>query len=211
MPGREKKHRIKPTLRANAASMRRDSTATDTPRSPCSVPEREAVRVTIRHEEPADRAAVHAVNVAAFERSAEADLVDHLRDQASPIVTLVAERDGDIVGHILFTPVTVDGDGDSWAAMALGPMAVRPDVQRQGVGRALVKEGLRRCKELNVPAVFVLGHPDYYPRFGFEPASRHGCRCQWDVPDDVFMVRLLRGHNTAGGLVQYHKAFDAVT
>lgn len=165
----------------------------------------------VREERAADRDAVWAVNRYAFDQDDEAILVERLRVESSPIVSLVAELDGKVVGHILFTPVTVEGDGDSWQAMALGPMAVRPNVQQRGIGSALVEQGLRRCEVLGVPAVFVLGHPTYYPRFGFEPASRYGCRCQWDVPDDVFMVRWLRVRQVAGGLALYHEAFDSVT
>jgi len=167
--------------------------------------------VSIRTEAPANRDAVRAVNVAAFERNAEADLVDRLRDEASPVVSLIAEREGDIVGHILFTPVTVEDDSASWSAMALGPMAVLPDVQRQGIGSALVEQGLRRCAALNVPAEFVLGHPDYYPRFGFGPASKYGCRCAWDVPDDVFLARRFNNSLIAPGLVRYHPSFGSTT
>lgn len=167
--------------------------------------------IIIRQEVKADYDAVHAVNVATFARLDEAQLVDRLRKNVSPCISLVAERNGDVVGHIFFTPVRVECDDEAnWNAMALGPMAVIPKYQRQGIGGRLIHEGLKHCAAMETPAVFVLGHPDYYPRFGFEPASKYGCRCQWDVPDDVFMVLKLSGAPLRSGLVRYHAEFETV-
>ncbi|MDH3509004.1 MAG: N-acetyltransferase [Gammaproteobacteria bacterium] len=165
----------------------------------------------IRPEDPSDLAAVHAVNEAAFETSAEADLVDALRGKAQPLVSLVAEVAGSVVGHILFSPVTLAGQSGHML-MGLGPMAVIPQHQRQGIGSALVREGLNRCAALGCEAVVVLGHPAYYPRFGFVPASRYGISSEYDVPDDVFMIMELQPGSLrhVSGEVSYDEAFRGV-
>lgn len=163
----------------------------------------------VRPEEAEDRAAVYAVNAAAFNTTAEADLVEVLRERARPRVSLVAETDdGTVVGHILFTPVTLFEHPER-KLMGLAPMAVAPDYQGRGIGSALVKAGLARCRELGVGAVVVLGHPGYYPRFGFVPAARYGLGCQFDSPGDAFMVvELFPGFlEGLGGLVLFHEAF----
>ena len=165
----------------------------------------------IRDERPEDAGSIRAVNLAAFETSVEADLVDALRDQATPIVSLVAEDAGSIVGHILFSPVTlVESHGLS--LMGLAPMAVVPARQRRGIGAHLVREGLERCRRAGADAVVVVGHATYYPRFGFVPASRFGLGCEYDVPDDVFLACELRGDALRGitGTVRYHPAFANV-
>lgn len=154
---------------------------------------------------------MHAVNVSAFETPAEASLVDALREQAQPLVSLVAEDDGAIVGHILFSPVSLSGH-PALRIMGLGPMAVAPEHQRKGIGSALVRAGLERCKQRDFGAVVVLGHPAYYPRFGFSSSARFGLGCEYDVPEEVFMVvelqpGFLRG---ASGKVMYHAAFSNV-
>ena len=162
----------------------------------------------IRDERRADAEGVRAVNLAAFETSAEADLVDALREQAAPLLSLVAEDAGTIVGHILFTPVTLV-DGPNLPLMGLAPLAVVPERQRQGIGSRLLLEGLDRCRDTGVAAVVLIGHATYYPRFGFVPGSRCGIRCEFDVPDDVFMVHELQEGALRGvtGMVRYHPAF----
>jgi putative acetyltransferase len=165
----------------------------------------------VRDEHPRDRAAVRAVNLAAFDTSAEADLVDTLRAQAHPIVSLVAEVDGEVVGHILLSPVTLDGHPEL-RLMGLAPMAVAPAHQRQGIGSALVRAGLERCRQLDIGAVVVLGHPSYYPRFGFAPSVRFGIRCEYEAPDEAFMLIELRPGCLRGmaGTVRFHPAFTDV-
>lgn len=163
----------------------------------------------VRPEAADDTGAVRVVNELAFSSNAEARLVDRLRRDARPLVSIVAEIDRELVGHILFSPVTLSGRTDL-QLMGLAPMAVRPDRQRCGIGTALVEAGLAACLRLGTDAVVVLGHPRYYPRFGFMPASRFRLRCAWDVPDDVFMALELRAGclDEAGGQVEYHTAFN---
>lgn len=163
----------------------------------------------IRDEEQKDWAAVHAVNASAFETPAEADLVDALREQAHPVVSLVALEGGTIVGHIMFSPVSLSGH-PGLKIMGLAPMAVVPEQQRKGIGSVLVRAGLERCKHLGFGAVVVLGHSEYYPRFGFSPSARFGIKCEYEVPEDVFMVfELLPGYlRGASGTIKYHAAFS---
>ncbi|MCP3959870.1 MAG: N-acetyltransferase [bacterium] len=165
----------------------------------------------IRPEIEDDAAAVRAVNEAAFDSPAEANLVAVLREQARPVISLVAEDAGEVVGHILFSPVTLPGHPELHI-MGLAPMAVLPKHQRRGVGSALVRAGIEKCEKLGASAVVVLGHPEYYPRFGFVPAARFGIGCEYDVPEEVFMALELRaGHLAdAAGKVRYHAAFGDV-
>ena len=163
----------------------------------------------VRSERPADIPHVHAVNVAAFDSPTEATLVDALREQAD-VVSIVAEQDGHIIGHILFSPVRLTG-ADDLRAVGLAPMAVAPERQRTGIGSALVREGLAHCQRQGVAAVFVVGHPEYYPRFGFRPASGFGITCEFEVPDEVFMAMELAPGALKGraGRLFYHEAFRA--
>ncbi len=175
------------------------------------MPDTKAADMLIRPENPADRAAIHWVNTAAFGGVAEADLVDALREQAWPFVSLVAEENGVIVGHIAFTPVTSAARPDA-RIMGLAPMAVAPERQRCGIGSALVRAGLAECRASGCGAVVVLGHPDYYPRFGFTAAARSGVGCEYDVPTEAFMALELEPGGLAGaaGIVRYHAAFAAL-
>ncbi len=169
---------------------------------------------TIRPEQPSDHAAIEAVNRQAFGQDAEAHLVAKLReaDSHDPALSLVAVHDGEVVGHILFSPILIETDGGNVAAMALAPMAVLPDYQRQGIGSALVREGLEACRRAGHRIVVVLGHADYYPRFGFKPANRHRLRSPFTVPDEAFMAMALvpGGLDDISGVVRYPAAFDAV-
>jgi len=162
----------------------------------------------VRAERPADVDAVRELNRAAFEGADEARIVDALRGAVAPLVSLVADEAGTVVGHILFSPVTL-ASAPHLPLMGLAPMAVVPARQRKGVGSALVRSGLDACRGLGVAGVVVLGHAAYYPRFGFVPASRFGLGCEYDVPDDVFMaVELVEGALAGhAGTVRYHPAF----
>ena len=165
----------------------------------------------IRAEEQRDWTAVHAVNVSAFETPAEADLVDALREQAEPLVSLIAEDNGAIVGHIMFSPVSLSGHA-ALKIVGLAPMAVAPGHQRNGIGSSLVRAGLEQCRQLGFGAVVVLGHPTYYPRFGFSSSTRFGIGCEYEVPEEVFMlVELEAGFlRDASGRVKYHIAFSNI-
>ncbi|MDX1404658.1 MAG: N-acetyltransferase [Woeseiaceae bacterium] len=164
--------------------------------------------VDIREETNADRNAIYEINAAAFPTEAEAKLVDALRVSADPFVSLVAEEDDEIIGNIVFTPVALASFGDL-QLMGLAPMAVKPARQRSGIGSRLVEAGLENLRTLGVGAVVVLGHADYYPRFGFRPASRWGIASEYDVPDDAFMLLELASGYLDGyqGTIRYHAAF----
>jgi len=167
--------------------------------------------VSIRPEEPADVDAIQSVNEAAFGRPDEARLVALLRARGGILLSLVAVVDGRVVGHLLFTPVSIGPGPDGPRGAGLGPMAVRPECQRRGVGSKLIVDGTRRLRERGCPFVVVLGHPEYYPRLGFEVASRHGLRCQWEVPDTAFMVLPLQPSPPMPGVVMYRDEFSTVT
>jgi putative acetyltransferase len=169
-------------------------------------------KITIRPEVASDGESVRSVNLAAFDQPMEADLVDTLRQTCRASLSLVAELDGEIVGHILFTPAALDTGDGSIEGMALAPMAVLPAFQRSGIGSRLVKEGLQILSDTACPFVILVGHAEYYPRFGFEPASRHGLQCQWEgVPDEAFMVTILDPVRMEGvsGVARYREEFDA--
>jgi putative acetyltransferase len=168
--------------------------------------------VIVRPEQPADTPAVHQVNAQAFGRPAEAVLVDTLRANGKVLVSLVAVLDEQVVGHILFSPVTITSAIGSLPAVGLAPMAVVPARQRQGIGTLLVQRGLDACRHAGCACAVVLGHPHYYPRFGFVPAQRYGIESEYAVPSDVFMVielqaGALRGH---AGVARYAPEFQDV-
>lgn len=163
--------------------------------------------IEIREESPDDIPAIREVNRLAFGQSLEGQVVDALRANDAVLLSLVAVADGKIVGHILYSPIVVG----TFRGAALGPMAVLPEYQRQGIGSQLVTTGNRRIGEAGHPFVVVLGHPQFYPRFGFTPASARGVTCQWDVPDNVFMVLILDPTKAEGmtGLAQYRSEFSS--
>ncbi len=165
----------------------------------------------IRPETEADHDAVRRLHTAAFPTPAEATLVDNLRLQASPLVSLVAEQAGQLVGHILFSPVTLTRQ-DDLALMGLAPMAVVPEQQNTGIGSALVEAGLEACRDKGICAVVVLGHPSYYPRFGFAPASGYDIDSDYDVPDEIFMALELETGALANraGRIHYHPVFESL-
>jgi putative acetyltransferase len=169
--------------------------------------------VEIRPEGPEDRKAVFDVNQAAFGQDDEARLVDALRRSPAyiPELSLVAVEDSRIVGHILFTRIKLRGSERAFDALALAPMAVLPGYQRRGIGSALVERGLEIARDLGHRVVIVVGHPDYYPRFGFVLAGPLGIRAPFDVPGEAFMALALSPGALAGvqGLVEYPPEFEA--
>jgi putative acetyltransferase len=162
----------------------------------------------IRRETSADVPAVRRVEERAFGRAEEAVLVDALRTHDRMLLSLVAEADGRVVGHVAFSLVTVG----SRIGVGLAPLAVLPECQRRGVGAALVRRGLAECRAAGHDFAVVLGEPAYYARFGFEPAARHGVRCEFDAPEDAFMLLALRPGALAGlaGVARYAPEFGAV-
>jgi putative acetyltransferase len=147
--------------------------------------------IEIRAERPEDVDAIRDVNERAFGNSAEARLVDRLRMANKIVISLVASHGHRIVGHILFSPVTVTNAPESMRAVGLAPMSVVPEYQNQGIGSRLVRDGLAACQRAGLDMVVVLGHVGYYPRFGFVPAENHGLGNEYGATD-AFMVLALR-------------------
>lgn len=166
----------------------------------------------IRPEEPGDIPALRTINELAFGQSDEADLVDVLRRDCPVFVSwvaLVAER---VVGHLLFTPALLETGDPGLPGMALAPLAVAPEWQKQGIGTALMQTGLAALDAASCPFSIVLGHPAYYARFGFVAASRFGIRCQWEVPPAAFLIRFRTAApaNLEGCVARYRNEFDAL-
>jgi putative acetyltransferase len=152
------------------------------------------------------------VHEAAFGRPGEARLAARLRQEASPLVSLVAERAGRVAGHVLFTPVAVEGVRAAAPCAALGPVGVLPDLQGGGIGAALIRAGIEACRAHGWRLLFVLGSPAYYARFGFRPAAPHGLHYERHAFDAAFQVQELAPGALAGaaGWVRYHAAFSEV-
>jgi putative acetyltransferase len=167
---------------------------------------------SVRPERTEDFSAIHAVNRLAFGRDEEARLVDLVRQREEPVISLVAVEDDRIIGHILFSPVSIASPGASRRAVGLGPMAVHPDFQKRGVGRELIEAGLEACRKAGYEIVVVLGHPSFYPRFGFTLARARRIHMDQEVPGDAFMVMELRPGALEGceGTVRYLPEFMSV-
>lgn len=165
----------------------------------------------VRPEQDRDIESIRWVNQGAFETTAEAELVDRLRDRGKLLVSLIAEWEGRTVGAIAFSRVILRAHPDLPGA-GLGPVAVDPAFQRKGFGSLLVRAGLEKCHSIGCDFAVVLGHPEYYPRFGFIPAGRFGLHCAWQVPDGVFMAIEFHPGALSGvsGLVAYEPEFDDV-
>lgn len=166
--------------------------------------------VSIRAEAPGDADTIAAVVEAAFGQPAEARLVAAIRASGARFISLVATVDTRVIGHLMLSPVTVDGRAFDPSAMGLAPVSVAPDWQSRGVGSQLIERGLALCDEGQTPFVMVLGHPTYYPRFGFVQASLHGLRYIEPVPDEAFMVRPHPAGDSgiAAGAVRYLPVFE---
>ena len=166
----------------------------------------------IRKERAGDREDIYRLNAAAFESDAEALIVDKLRGSGNLTLSLVAVEKDELVGHIAFSPVSIESESGTVIGTGLAPMAVAPELQKSGIGSRLVKAGLEELKSLGHEIVFVLGHSDYYPRFGFVPSKRFGISWEHDVPDEFFMVLELKAGSLEGvaGVVRYGCEFDEV-
>ena len=166
-----------------------------------------APEVIIRPENATDHPAVRAVNEAAFHGAEEADIVDALRREGAILLSLVAELDRRVVGHILFSRMSIEASNESIAAVALAPMAVLPGHQRQGIGGRLIANGLERLREMGERIVIVVGHPDYYPRFGFSSALARRLESPFDR--EAFMALELSAEALGNirGRVRYPPAF----
>lgn len=149
------------------------------------------MKIQVREETRGDMPAVRAVNRAGFGRIQEVDLVDRLRKTCRELLSLVAIAEMGVVGHILFTPVGIFGPAGSIKGAGLAPVAVVPEFQKRGVGTALIRAGIKKLKQKGCPVIVVLGHPGYYPRFGFVPGRTQGIQCEWEVPQEAFMILLL--------------------
>ncbi len=171
--------------------------------------------IAIRPEGEKDYVAIREVNLLAFGREAEARLVERLRGSTDFIqgLSLVALKHTKVVGHLLFSLIAIEAEREVLSALALAPMAVRPEFQRQGIGSVLVRDGLDRCRGLGYEVVIVVGHPNYYPRFGFSSAKAKGLKAPFAVPDEAFMALELTAGALGGisGMVAYPPAFKEVS
>jgi len=165
--------------------------------------------IEIRPEEPGDIAAIRDVNRRAFGQDHEGNIIDALRANGAAFLSLVAILDRRVVGHIMYSPLVVG----EVVGVALGPMAVLPEHQRQGIGTRLVEAGNDQLAWDGCPCIAVVGHPTFYPRFGFRPASTIGISCEWDLPDDVFMVLVLNAAKMSGvaGAARYRPEFSTMS
>lgn len=168
----------------------------------------------IRPELPDDASAIFEVHLQAFAQDGESRLVDALRDDGNinPELSLVAVHGNRIIGHILFCPITIISGTIETPALALAPLGVHQDYQCMGIGAALIEAGLEECRRLGHRIVIVVGHPGYYPRFGFTSAKECGITPPFPCPDDVFMALSLKPNalDGIGGMVRYPVAFDKV-
>mgnify|MGYP001406246753 CR=1 FL=1 len=148
--------------------------------------------ITIREENKNDLHTIKNINDKAFNQQEEGIIIDKIRKSNSQILSLVAEKDNKTVGHIFYSQAEIDCNNETIIGMGLAPMAVLPKFQKQGIGKKLITDSLEILKALEIPFIIVLGHEDYYPKFGFEKASNYNIKCQWKgVPDAAFMIMIL--------------------
>lgn len=166
----------------------------------------------ICEEKLVDTKTIWNINADAFETEAEANLVNILRDSGCTFISLVAEVDNKTVGHILFTQVKLTGNSNKLKIIGLAPMAILRQYQNKGIGSNLIKTGIKLCKSKGYDAIVVLGHTNYYPRFGFVPSVIHGIKSEYEVPDEAFMMlelipNSLKNHQ---GTIKYNDLFNSV-
>ena len=167
--------------------------------------------MNIKLESTDDIEAIEKINLEAFNGHDEGMIVSRLRSSGDLVLSLVASIDGKLVGHIAFSKMTLNNSSDNNSFVGLGPMAVTKDCQRSGIGSALVREGIKLLSDRGIKGVFVLGHPEYYPKFGFKPSqSTFGISSKYEVPDNVFMaLEIEHGvFNNLNGVINYSSAFD---
>jgi putative acetyltransferase len=173
------------------------------------------VMILVRAEKREDIGAIRMVNRLAFGQEDEADLVQRIRKSSDfiPGLSLVAVKDSKVVGHILFSHIQIETVQRNVKALSLAPMAVLPEFQNSGIGSQLVRIGLEKCRDLEHKIVVVIGHPEYYPRFGFVPARKKGLDLHFPVPDEAFMVCELEPDALEGieGKVKFPPEFEDVT
>lgn len=173
-------------------------------------------KIVVRPEREEDFHEIFEVNRLAFGQDGEAKLVDTLRKNRAVFnsqLSIVAIQNNTMVGHILFTIISIiDNKGNMYESLALAPMAVKPGFQKKGIGGQLIKEGLGAAKKLGFKSVIVLGHEEYYPKFGFEPAEKWNIRAPFDIPSSNFMAIELvnEGLKNTSGTVAYPKEFESV-
>ena len=169
------------------------------------------MNIIIRQELKEDLARIKEINDQAFEQEDEGRLVNKLRENENfnPELSLVAEADKTVVGHILFYPVKIISENCEYKTLSLGPMAVIPEFQKKGIGKKLIYEGLKRAKDLGFRSVIVVGHPGYYPKFGFTNASDWNIKVPFEVPDEVFMaLEIVNGElKDKPGFIEYPAEF----
>ena len=160
--------------------------------------------MNIRKEEERDFEEIKKINDIAFGGEFESKLVANLRSGKNFILSLVAEKDGEIIGHIMYSRIKIDGIDSA----ALAPVCVIPEYQNMGIGSRLIEKSLEMLKSMGEKSVIVLGHDKYYPKFGFETANKYGIKCPYDVPDEAFMALELEKDSLKSGMVEYGEEFN---
>lgn len=172
------------------------------------------MNIKIRSEKKQDYNKITEINNLAFGQKNEGKLIENLRktDNFITELSLIAENDNEMIGHILFYPVIIKSENTKYKSLALAPMSVIPKYQRKGVGTKLVIEGLNIATKLGYESVIVLGHSEYYPKFGFKPASKWNIKAPFEVPDNVFLALELKANSLKdkSGIVEYPKEFNEV-
>ena len=172
------------------------------------------MQTLIRNEKPGDYPGIKKVNDLAFGQPNEGVLIEKLRENSAFIkeLSLIAELDGKIIGHILFFPIWIRKDQNKYRSLALAPMSVMPEYQKKGIGSQLIIKGIETTRDQGFKSIIVLGHEFYYPKFGFAPASQWNIKAPFDVPDEVFMaLELIPGRlEGVSGIVEYPKEFEEV-
>ncbi|MBP2029492.1 putative N-acetyltransferase YhbS [Methanohalophilus levihalophilus] len=166
----------------------------------------------IRSESSSDYVGISKLNDEAFGRPNESKLVADLRKNPGFVsdLSFVAEQDGQIVGHVLFFPITISTPTGSVQSLSIAPLSVLPPCQGQGVGSVLIRAGIDEAEELGYTSVIVVGPSEYYSMFGFEPAGKWNLRCPYDVPDEAFMgLELVENSlDIGGGVVEFPPEYD---